>query len=666
MKKSLSALLAMLLFGMNFCAVGAVAETENYDNVLTYDVTATDVAPISGKIVVYPNESSAPRTLASDEYKLSNEGVSQDQIKDNTCFRQAFLLVFDSNGRLVEAGANLLANVGGRTNSPQLSVTVPAGGFMVGFDGITPQPLRKAYDTAMEGAMLYNATMSIRYEIFGEYDKTNKKITVKYDNPKAPSENAIKFLFVGNSSTYFSGTPIKFKGLALAAGVEADVDYSTFGSAYLHEFANANHERGKFFRSKLNAKKYDYVVLQDAAGASRQDSLDSLEVIIPLIKANGATPLFYMRYSSTGDFYERRDTAYKYHKNYTLFGKTYNAKVSPVADAFITSLENSPEIDLLADDRSHHSAAGAYLAACCWLYDYLGVDPRGNTFLANLPEETAEKLQEYAYKTCTEGYKYPDDPGSFAIIDGTEYANIALGCSYVSDGTPYTSDSNECYDVDKVTGKTLGKYTDGIFATAGNDASIGGYKGTEVSITVDLGTVSEIKRVLSDIFGNNWGIPTVDGAKATIQFSDDGEEFTDKAEAEMGAITTSSGFERRDILFNAPAGTKARYVKVNYKLNPVPGKYYCLWSSEICVYGTEGKEDDPADEYMPGDVNGNNKIDTSDYAMCKRAFLRTYELSAEQLKRADINKNGEVDASEYAMIKRHYLGTYTIPGTAGN
>jgi hypothetical protein len=69
---------------------------------------------------------------------------------------------------------------------------------------------------------------------------------------------------------------------------------------------------------------------------------------------------------------------------------------------------------------------------------------------------------------------------------------------------------------------------------------------------------------------------------------------------------------------------------------------------------------------MPGDVNGNNKIDTSDYAMCKRAFLRTYELSAEQLKRADINKNGKVDASEYAMIKRHYLGTYTIPGTAGN
>jgi hypothetical protein len=62
-------------------------------------------------------------------------------------------------------------------------------------------------------------------------------------------------------------------------------------------------------------------------------------------------------------------------------------------------------------------------------------------------------------------------------------------------------------------------------------------------------------------------------------------------------------------------------------------------------------------------VNGNGKIDAADYAMAKRAFLKTYTLSEEQTGRADINKNGKVDASEYAMIKRHVLGTYTIPGT---
>ena len=66
-------------------------------------------------------------------------------------------------------------------------------------------------------------------------------------------------------------------------------------------------------------------------------------------------------------------------------------------------------------------------------------------------------------------------------------------------------------------------------------------------------------------------------------------------------------------------------------------------------------------DYMLGDVNGNGKIDASDYAMYKRAYLRTYTLNAEQLMRGDINGNGKTDASEYAMIKRHYLGTYRIP-----
>ncbi|MBP5156168.1 MAG: leucine-rich repeat protein [Clostridia bacterium] len=70
-------------------------------------------------------------------------------------------------------------------------------------------------------------------------------------------------------------------------------------------------------------------------------------------------------------------------------------------------------------------------------------------------------------------------------------------------------------------------------------------------------------------------------------------------------------------------------------------------------------------EYVPGDVNGNGKIDSADYAMCKRAYLKTFTLSAEQLMRADINTNGKVDSSEYAMIKRHFLKTYVIPGAEG-
>ena len=85
----------------------------------------------------------------------------------------------------------------------------------------------------------------------------------------------------------------------------------------------------------------------------------------------------------------------------------------------------------------------------------------------------------------------------------------------------------------------------------------------------------------------------------------------------------------------------------------------------IVKYTFTVPEGGAAQDFIPGDVNGNGKIDSADYAMCKRAFLKTYELSAEQLLRADINKNGKVDSSEYAMIKRHFLKTYVIPGAEG-
>ena len=100
-------------------------------------------------------------------------------------------------------------------------------------------------------------------------------------------------------------------------------------------------------------------------------------------------------------------------------------------------------------------------------------------------------------------------------------------------------------------------------------------------------------------------------------------------------------------------------VPVVGKFDPVSHKYtFELDKTGVYVFI---RNDEP--DYMPGDVNGNGKIDAADYAMAKRAFLKTYVVSAEQLMRADINGNGKIDASEYAMIKRHFLGTYTIPGT---
>ena len=63
-----------------------------------------------------------------------------------------------------------------------------------------------------------------------------------------------------------------------------------------------------------------------------------------------------------------------------------------------------------------------------------------------------------------------------------------------------------------------------------------------------------------------------------------------------------------------------------------------------------------------GDVNGNGKIDATDYAMLKRAVLKTYDLNEIQTLAADVNGNGKIDAVDYAMVKRHVIGTYKISG----
>ena len=69
-----------------------------------------------------------------------------------------------------------------------------------------------------------------------------------------------------------------------------------------------------------------------------------------------------------------------------------------------------------------------------------------------------------------------------------------------------------------------------------------------------------------------------------------------------------------------------------------------------------------AKTFLRGDVSGNGKIDSADYAMVKRSVLNTYELNEVQKLIADVNGNGKVDAADYAMIKRHVLGTYKING----
>ncbi len=71
-------------------------------------------------------------------------------------------------------------------------------------------------------------------------------------------------------------------------------------------------------------------------------------------------------------------------------------------------------------------------------------------------------------------------------------------------------------------------------------------------------------------------------------------------------------------------------------------------------------EKEYAVKYTLGDINDNGRIDMSDYLICRRMIVGSYEPDNKQKKASDVNKSGAADANDYILIKRHFLGTYTI------
>ena len=61
-----------------------------------------------------------------------------------------------------------------------------------------------------------------------------------------------------------------------------------------------------------------------------------------------------------------------------------------------------------------------------------------------------------------------------------------------------------------------------------------------------------------------------------------------------------------------------------------------------------------------GDLDGNGRIDSTDYLRIKSAFLGEYTLNEHERKAADVDQNGVIDATDYIRIKGHFLGNFTI------
>jgi hypothetical protein len=65
---------------------------------------------------------------------------------------------------------------------------------------------------------------------------------------------------------------------------------------------------------------------------------------------------------------------------------------------------------------------------------------------------------------------------------------------------------------------------------------------------------------------------------------------------------------------------------------------------------------------VPGDVDGNGIVDTTDYMRVKATLRDTFTFDDAQTKAADVDNTGMVSTTDYMHIKAYFLGNHDLFG----
>jgi len=211
----------------------------------------------------------------------------------------------------------------------------------------------------------------------------------------------LRLLFIGNSFTSRHQLPQLIAALAAQATSPRRVVVQTIvaGGASLRR-----HWNGGIAQQALAAGRWDDVVLQEQSTLpikNPQRYHENVRLFAPEIARNGARCVLYLTWA-------RRDVPYA-HAQLTAavesIGAEVGALVVPVGRAWQAALQQNPEMTLHADDGSHPSAAGSYLAACTFLVALFGERPVGQSVSDRLgiEPEVAARLRAIAWATASSG-----------------------------------------------------------------------------------------------------------------------------------------------------------------------------------------------------------------------------------------------------------------------
>jgi len=183
----------------------------------------------------------------------------------------------------------------------------------------------------------------------------------------------LNILFIGNSFTFVNDLPKMLEILASGAGDKLSTASVLRGGAYLHQFADPDHDLGKWLAEIYPTNDWDFIVLQDQSfnpANNPKDFLDSAQKLCE--QMNGSAKfLFYSTWAYRDQTEKLAKTGMTYSEMLTALTVSYRKAADihhgirvPVGDAFALSTAEHPEIDLYTADDYHPSPCGTYLAAC--------------------------------------------------------------------------------------------------------------------------------------------------------------------------------------------------------------------------------------------------------------------------------------------------------------
>jgi hypothetical protein len=182
--------------------------------------------------------------------------------------------------------------------------------------------------------------------------------------------DTVRILFIGNSYTYFNDLPEMLRVLAAGGSRAVEVQLGSIveGGATLERHWNPATTK------RIRDGAWDYVVLQEQSLRpieSRGRFVTYGERLVREIEAARARPILYLTWSRMS----HPDDQLRLNDAYTGLATRTGALIVPVGPAWQALAKDGVRSELYAEDGSHPSLLGSFVAACTFYRVLFGEFP---------------------------------------------------------------------------------------------------------------------------------------------------------------------------------------------------------------------------------------------------------------------------------------------------